>query len=105
MTKLTFLVVVAGALLAPLHAQTASGRTLTLSQVTREDWNEIGRKLIAMAEDFPENKYDFKPTPVQRSFAEQLLHVAGSNDLFTAVAKGQKPVDDETAPTSRPRPK
>src|SRR5215472_387583 len=95
MTKLTFLVIVAGALLAPLHAQTASGRTLTLSQVTREDWNEIGRKLIAMAEDFPENKYDFKPTPVQRSFAEQLLHVAGSNDLFTAVAKGQKPVDDE----------
>ncbi|HUJ93807.1 MAG TPA: DinB family protein [Terriglobales bacterium] len=68
---------------------------MTLSQATREDWNEIGRKLIAMAEDFPDDKYDFKPTPAQRSFAEQLLHVAGSNDLFTAVAKGQKPVDDE----------
>jgi len=25
-----------------------------------------------MAEDFPEDKYDFKPTPAQRSFAEQL---------------------------------
>ena len=24
-----------------------------------------------------------------------MLHVAGSNDLFTAVAKGEKPVDDE----------
>ena len=75
------------------HAQ--AGKTLTLSQATREDWNDIGRKLVAMAEDFPEDKYDYKPTPAQRTFAEQLLHVAGSNDLFTAVAKGQKPVDDE----------
>ncbi len=48
-----------------------------------------------MAEDFPEDKYDFKPASTQRSFAEQLLHAAGSNDLFTATAKGEKVVDDE----------
>ena len=24
-----------------------------------DNWNAIGRKLIAMAEDFPEDKYDF----------------------------------------------
>src|SRR5580692_1719113 len=65
-------------------------------KVVLDSWNEIGRKLIAMAEDFPEDKYDFKPTPAQRTFAEQLLHAAGSNDLFTAVAKGEKPVDDES---------
>src|ERR1700682_885986 len=63
------------------------------SQALLESWNDVGRKLIAMAEDFPEDKYDFKPVPAQRSFAEQLLHAAGSNDLFTAVAKGEKPVD------------
>ena len=97
MNKLIWItVVVAGGILAPpLEAQETSGKTLTLSQATREDWNEVGRKLIAMAEDFPEDKYDYKPSPAQRSFAEQLLHVAGSNDLFTAVSKGQKPVDDE----------
>ena len=33
------------------------------SQALLETWNDIGRKLIAMAEDFPEDKYDFKPTP------------------------------------------
>jgi uncharacterized damage-inducible protein DinB len=59
-------------------------------------WNSIGRKLIAMAEDFPEDKYDFKPTPAQRSFAEQLLHVAGSNDFFTDVVNGKKVKDDES---------
>ena len=72
------------------------GKTLTSSQAVLELWNDIGRKLIAMAEDFPEDKYDFKPTPAQRSFAEQLLHAVGSNDLFTSVAKGEKPVDDES---------
>jgi len=77
------------------QAQAAHAKVLSLSQATLEDWNDIGRKLIAMAEDFPEDKYDFKPTPAQRTFAQQLLHMAGSNDLFTAVAKGQKPVDDE----------
>jgi len=50
------------------------GKTLSSSQALLEAWNDIGRKLIAMAEDFPEDKYDFKPTPAQRSFAEQLLH-------------------------------
>ena len=55
-----------------------------------ESWNEIGRKLIAMAEDFPESKYDFKPVPAERSFAEQLLHAAGANYFFTYPASGQK---------------
>jgi tetratricopeptide (TPR) repeat protein/uncharacterized damage-inducible protein DinB len=39
-------------------------------------WNAIGNKLIAMAQDFPEEKYDFKVQKVERSFAENLLHAA-----------------------------
>lgn len=61
------------------------------SQIVLSQWNEIGRKLIAMAEDFPEDKYDFKPTPAQRTFAEQLLHVSSSMYYFTDPAQGQKP--------------
>lgn len=61
------------------------------SQILLAQWNEIGRKLIAMAEDFPEDKYEFKATPAQRSFAEQLLHVSASMYYFTDVAQGQKP--------------
>jgi hypothetical protein len=58
-------------------------------------WNDTGRKLIAMAEDFPEAKYDWKPTPEVRSFAEQLLHAAGSAYFFEAFAKGQKPGEED----------
>ena len=39
-------------------------------------WNDIGNKLIAMAQDFPEDKYDFKLQKDERTFAENLLHAA-----------------------------
>ena len=61
------------------------------SKVVLDSWNDIGRKLIAMAEDFPEEKYDYKPNPAQRTFAEQLLHAAGANYYFTNPVMGQKP--------------
>src|ERR1700679_2839017 len=60
------------------------------SQVLLETWNDVGRKLIAMAEDFPEDKYDFKPVPAERSFAEQLLHAANVNYFFTNPVMGLK---------------
>jgi len=53
-------------------------------------WNEIGRKLIAIAEDLPENKYEYKPNPQSRSFVQQLLHAAGSMYYFTDVAQGKQ---------------
>jgi len=61
------------------------------SELVLDQWNDIGRKLTAMAEDFPEDKYEFKPTPAQRSFAEQLIHAAGSMYFFTDVVNGKKP--------------
>jgi hypothetical protein len=39
-------------------------------------WNDIGNKLVAMAQDFPEDKYDFKVQKDQRTFAVNLLHAA-----------------------------
>ena len=65
------------------------------SKVVLDSWNDVGRKLIAMAEDFPEDKYDVKPTPAQRSFAEQLLHAAGANYYFINPVIGQKPPAEE----------
>ena len=65
------------------------------SQTLLDNWNDVGRKLIAMAEDFPEDKYDFKPNPSQRSFAEQLLHAAGGNYYFINPVKGIKLPDGD----------
>jgi uncharacterized damage-inducible protein DinB len=68
---------------------------LSPSATLLETWNYVARKLNTMAEDFPEDKYDFKPTPAERSFAEQLLHAANSNYFFVNPARGQKPPAEE----------
>jgi uncharacterized damage-inducible protein DinB len=46
------------------------------SEEMLERWNGIGNKLVAMAQDFPENKYDYKLQKDQRTFALNLLHAA-----------------------------
>lgn len=90
-----------GLIVAPAMAQDASKKDAPpkpakgLSVAVAEQWNDIGRKLIAMAEDFPEDKYDFRPTPAQRTFADQLLHAAGANYFFINIANGEKPPAQE----------
>ncbi len=51
-------------------------------------WNDIGRKLIAMAEDFPEDKYNFKAQKDERTFADNLLHVASDYYSMISAIKG-----------------
>jgi uncharacterized damage-inducible protein DinB len=63
-----------------------------------EEWNYTGKKLADMAADFPEDKLDYKATPAQRTFAEQLLHAAGANYYFIAAATGTKPPKDNENP-------
>jgi uncharacterized damage-inducible protein DinB len=71
-------------------AKTAPKPPLSPSASLLESWNDIGRKLSAMAEDFPEDKYDFRPNPAERTFAEQLLHAANANYFFINQANGSK---------------
>ena len=97
MKGIPFLAIVLLAFAFPADAQDAMKKDAAVKpadpelKVVLDSWNDIGRKLTAMAEDFPEDKYDFKPTPEQRSFAEQLLHAAGSCYYFTNPVTGQKP--------------
>ncbi|MGO9336925.1 MAG: DinB family protein [Terracidiphilus sp.] len=97
LTKYLPLIVVTALCIPIAHAQAAPEQDAapkppdSPSKVLLDSWNDVGRKLIAMAEDFPEDKYDFKPNPAQRSFAEQLLHAAGANYFVINSAKGLKP--------------
>jgi len=98
-------ILAAATLALPAHAQDAMKKDTAVkppdspSKVVLDSWNDIGRKLIAMAEDFPEDKFDFKPTPAQRTFREQLLHAAGANYYFTNPAAGKtSPVEENPKP-------
>src|SRR5215469_5572078 len=72
-------------LLAPLgitlHCQAQSQNkppspARSRSEEMLDNWNNIGNKLVAMAQDFPEDKYDYKLQKDQRTFALNLLHAA-----------------------------
>jgi hypothetical protein len=68
---------------APAPARSRADETL-------DRWNDIGNKLIAMAQDFPEDKYDYKLQKDQRTFALNLLHAAAFDYVVTRRVSGTK---------------
>jgi hypothetical protein len=106
-TRQLYVFFVAILFVLPAHAQdsakNAASPNLAASPSAGllKQWNEIGRKLIGMAEDFPEAKYDFKAAPSAGTFAERMIHGAAANYFFTNVALGQKPPSDEDPPRAQ----
>jgi hypothetical protein len=73
----TLLAVVGTSLRSQGQAQNQAPRpALSRADEMLDRWNDIGNKLIAMAEDFSEDKYDFKLQKDERTFAQNLLHAA-----------------------------
>jgi uncharacterized damage-inducible protein DinB len=76
--------------------QSAPAATTNPNEGFLRTWKDISRKLVDMAEDFPEDKYDFKPKPEMRTFAEQLLHCTGAiHTYFQAVLEGKRPSEED----------
>jgi len=61
---------------------------LSRSEEMLDRWNDIGNKLIAMAQDFPEDKYDFKVQKDERTFALNLLHAAALDFVLIRRVSG-----------------
>jgi uncharacterized damage-inducible protein DinB len=73
------------------HAQKQTqppGPALSRSDEMLARWNDIGNKLVAMAQDFPEDKYDFKVQKDQRTFALNLLHAAALDFVLIRRVSG-----------------
>ena len=58
-------------------------------------WEQVGQKLSALAEEIPENKFDYRPVDGARTFAEVLRHLAFWNRYVADSARGRK-ADDAT---------
>ena len=57
----------------------ALAQTVTLSGDLLADWQQQKRTMMAIAEAMPDEAFGFKPTEAQRTYAEQILHIAGAN--------------------------
>jgi len=104
---LTMALFAASVLLLPVRSQDAAKKPASPmpgagpAAALLKQWSEIGRKLIGMAEDFPEAKYNFKAAPTANTFAERLIHAAAANYYFINLANGQKPPGEEDPPRAQ----
>ncbi len=93
--RLCGVVLAVGMAALPVVAQEAKKEPpkppLSPSAEVLEQWNEIGRKLVAIAEDLPEDKYDYKPNPDSRTFQAVLIHVSASMYYFTDLPPESRP--------------
>lgn len=65
-----------------------------------ENAMEAAKNLVAAAEDFPGDKYGFKPTPAQMSFGDVVAHQSQGNDFLCGAIGGMKaPARTKVAPT------
>lgn len=57
-------------------------------------WKQMGDKVTALAAEFPADRYDYRPAPGARTFAEQLRHVAFWNAYVGGTLRGE-PTDGD----------
>jgi len=62
----------------------------TVRDVLLKQWTDISEKVVKLAEEFPEDKYEFRPVPGVRTFADNLRHVAFWNGYVAKTARGEK---------------
>src|SRR4030088_3131063 len=89
LVAVTLLAVVGTSLYSQGQSQNQAPRPAkSRAEETLDRWNDIGNKLIAMAQDFPEDKYDFKLQKDQRTFALNLLHAAAFEYVVIRAVSG-----------------
>ena len=67
----------------------------TVSAKLIEHWQQVCRKLTALAEEIPENRFDYRPADGVRTIADVLRHAAFWNQYVADSASGRKA--DDTA--------
>lgn len=80
------------------HAQAPS----TPAQAFATAFQDVNRRLLDMAKDFPEAKYGYRATPAVRSFREVIVHVASGNAYAAKAGRGEKVNWDEIDPKGYP---
>jgi DinB superfamily len=90
----------AGLLAAPLVAQ-APPPTPSVPDAIRAQYNGIKNNLLKAADKMPEDAYDFKPSPEERSFGGWVAHVADAQTAGCSRALGNPTGGGAASKTSK----
>jgi uncharacterized damage-inducible protein DinB len=91
MTRLAVILLAASMFAA---AQTPSTPATSIAA----QFEDVNRRLLAMAKDFPEEKYGYRATKDVRAFGEIIVHVASGNAYAAKAGRGEKVKWDEIDP-------
>jgi uncharacterized damage-inducible protein DinB len=92
--------ILGGGFSTALHAQNGASGSTAVS-TARLLWEPMIGYITAVAEELPENKYSYRPTPEVRSFGEMFGHVAGAQYMFCAMATGEPPRQEDDIEKSK----
>src|ERR1700682_1225415 len=67
----------------------------TPGQQIKGNFVSVNKRLLEMAEDFPADKYDYRPAKGVRSFGEVIVHVISGNIYAAKAGRGEKAQWDE----------
>jgi uncharacterized damage-inducible protein DinB len=70
----------------------------TTAQSIVGSYQDVNRRLLEMAKDFPADKYEFKATPEVRSFREVIVHVMSGDAYAAKIGRGEQAKWDEIDP-------
>jgi uncharacterized damage-inducible protein DinB len=65
--------------LAVLIVSTVGAQVPSVQDGALQDWTRLKDTMMKISDAMPEDKFAFRATPQQRSFGEQILHVAEAN--------------------------
>ena len=83
------------ALLGAAPSQPAAPTAPSVIAGDREIWMMVMGYVTAAAEQVPDSSYAYRPAPTVRTFGQLVAHIAGSQDMFCAMALGDKVSDSD----------
>ena len=72
-------------------APPAAPTITTLAGDVQADWAIHKDLLVNAADAMPADKFGYKPTPAQRSYGEQIMHVVGADQSVVGMLGGKTP--------------
>ena len=66
------------------HAQASAVKDEVL-----KDWTSMKDTMVKISNEMPEDKFGYRSTPPQRTYGEQILHIAGANVNFLKGVGGK----------------
>src|SRR5712675_2980197 len=73
-----------------LLPRATSAQANPVADAFRDNASQMAKNLVAAAEEFPADKYGYKPTPAQMSVGDIIVHLSQGNDYLCGSIGGVK---------------